>query len=374
MKIVLFYHSLISDWNHGNAHFLRGIYASLLKLGHDVTVYEPKDGWSLSSLIKDAGPGVVDDFRAYFPHLEPTFYDPGNYNLRLMLEDADMVIVHEWNDPGLVKAIGDYKLVEDFVLLFHDTHHRAVSAKEEMKRYDLSNYDGVLAFGNTLRKEYLREGWHQNVWTWHEAADTDTYHPMVRDEILGDVVWVGNWGDDERTEEIHEFIIEPVKKLGLKARFYGVRYPQHAIKALEEAGIEYGGWLPTCRVAETFSKYRATIHVPRRFYRQHLHGIPTIRPFEAMATKIPLLSAPWEDTEGLFTSGQDFLMARNGQEMTRLLDQVISDKKFATEMTNHAYSTICARHTCQHRVTELMDIYAQIVDYNKVEREAKKYA
>ena len=24
MKLVLFYHSLASDWNHGNAHFLRG--------------------------------------------------------------------------------------------------------------------------------------------------------------------------------------------------------------------------------------------------------------------------------------------------------------------------------------------------------------
>lgn len=370
MKIVLFYHSLISDWNHGNAHFLRGIYASLMKLGHEVKVYEPLEGWSLTSLVEDQGAQVVDDFRSYFPHLEPNFYNPENFDLKDMLNGADMVIVHEWNDPALVRAIGEFKLIQDFVLLFHDTHHRAISAKNEMKRYDLSQYDGVLAFGNTLRKVYLQEGWHQNVWTWHEAADTDTYHPMVRDEVIGDVVWVGNWGDEERTEEIHEYIIEPVKALGLKAKFYGVRYPKHAIRSLEEAGIEYGGWLPTCKVAETFSKYKATIHVPRKFYRDHLHGIPTIRPFEAMATKTPLLSAPWEDTESLFTADKDFLMARNGKEMTTLLERVVTDEQFASNMADHAYSTICSKHTCMHRAQELESVYAQIINYNKAKQEA----
>ncbi len=43
MRIVLFYHSLLSDWNHGNAHFLRGVVGELLFRGHDVRVYEPAD-------------------------------------------------------------------------------------------------------------------------------------------------------------------------------------------------------------------------------------------------------------------------------------------------------------------------------------------
>ena len=29
MKFVLFCHSLVSDWNHGNAHFLRGVVREL---------------------------------------------------------------------------------------------------------------------------------------------------------------------------------------------------------------------------------------------------------------------------------------------------------------------------------------------------------
>jgi len=37
MRVVMFYHSLVSDWNHGNAHFLRGVVTELLRREHEVT-------------------------------------------------------------------------------------------------------------------------------------------------------------------------------------------------------------------------------------------------------------------------------------------------------------------------------------------------
>ena len=43
MRIVIFCHSLISVWNHGNAHFLRGIVSELLARGHSVATYEPRN-------------------------------------------------------------------------------------------------------------------------------------------------------------------------------------------------------------------------------------------------------------------------------------------------------------------------------------------
>ena len=60
MNVVYFTHSLASCWNHGNAHFLRGIVAELLDRGHDVVVYEPADGWSREQLLADAGHGADD--------------------------------------------------------------------------------------------------------------------------------------------------------------------------------------------------------------------------------------------------------------------------------------------------------------------------
>jgi len=40
LKIALFCHSLVSDWNHGNAHFLRGVASELLQRGHELRIYE----------------------------------------------------------------------------------------------------------------------------------------------------------------------------------------------------------------------------------------------------------------------------------------------------------------------------------------------
>ena len=53
----------------------------------------------------------------------------------------------------------------------------------------------------------------------------------------GDLVWVGNWGDEERTAELHEFLLEPVRALGLRARVHGVRYPEAGLAALRQAGV-----------------------------------------------------------------------------------------------------------------------------------------
>src|SRR5688572_26678582 len=182
MNIVLFYHSLLSDWNHGNAHFLRGVATELILRGNEVTIYEPQDGWSLSNLVQEHGEAAVEEFYRYYPLLSSRQYKHESINLDKILKDADLVIVHEWNDHGLVKRIGERRKKNSFRLLFHDTHHRAVTDKAGMQSYDLSAYDGVLAFGNVIRDIYLKEGWTRRAWTWHEAADTRIFKPYVSAE------------------------------------------------------------------------------------------------------------------------------------------------------------------------------------------------
>jgi spore maturation protein CgeB len=229
-----------------------------------------------------------------------------------------------------------------------------------MAAYDLRHYDGVLAFGSAIRDLYRKKGWCERAWTWHEAADHRVFQPVPGLEREGDLVWIGNWGDDERTAELHEFLLEPVKSLGLKARIHGVRYPQQALAALADAGISYGNWLPNYEAPKVFARYGVTVHVPRRPYVAALPGIPTIRVFEALACGIPLVSAPWDDCEGLFEPGADFLVARDGKEMREHLRAVLNDADLARELSEHGRRTILARHTCAHRVDELLAIYAEL--------------
>ncbi len=279
MRFVIFTHSLVSDWNHGNAHFLRGIATELLSRGHRVNIFEPEDSWSRQNLLREHGQAALDDFHTAYPHLTSTVYDRQTLDLNETLRWADVVIAHEWNSPELIAEIGAHRATHDYQLYFHDTHHRSLTERHAMAAYDLSHFDGVLAYGAVIRDAYLRRGWARNAWTWHEAADTRIFRPLPSDRKDGDLVWIGNWGDDERVDALREFLIEPVKQLGLKTRVYGVRYPKEALQELADAGIEYGGWLPNHRVPEVFARYRVTIHVPRRPYVDALPGIPTIRPF-----------------------------------------------------------------------------------------------
>ncbi|MGQ9425447.1 CgeB family protein [Gilvimarinus sp. F26214L] len=364
MKFSLFYHSLVSDWNHGNAHFLRGIVSELMDRGHQVCVYEPADGWSRENLLRDHGPEPLADFQRNYPSLQSYVYQRETLDLGKVAADSDVVIVHEWNEPWLVNGLGEERKRSPggFRLLFHDTHHRIVSDPDWLQRFKLDAYDGVLAFGEVISEAYRHYGWNNAVWTWHEAADTRIFYPCVPNTRYprGDVVWIGNWGDDERTAELEEFLFEPVRELVLKCHLYGVRYPGEVLQRLARQNTLYLGWLANFHVPDVFANHKVTVHVPRRYYRESLPGIPTIRPFEAMACGIPLVSAPWEDSEGLFTPGEDYLLARDGEQMKDHLRTVLQDRDRASELAAHALHTIREHHTCAHRVDQLLAILAQL--------------
>lgn len=358
MRIIIFCHSLVSDWNHGNAHFLRGVASELLELGHEVEVFEPQDAWSVQGLLEDAGVDVLGRFHLEYPTLRSTRYSLATLDLARVLTGAELVLVHEWNDPDLVRQVGEHHAKHpEYTLLFHDTHHRSISAPNEVGLYRLQSYDAVLAFGEAVRAQYLRQGWGRRVFVWHEAADTRKFVPIESTAKCSDLVWIGNFGDDERTAELEEFLVEPIKRLGISANVYGVRYPDAVRATLEASGISYGGYLPNWEVPRVFSQHKLTIHVPRRPYARELPGIPTIRPFEAMACGIPLVSAPWEDREGLFWGARDYLTARDGREMSDAISRLLERPELARAMAEHARTTILARHTCTHRVAELMNIH-----------------
>jgi spore maturation protein CgeB len=360
VRIVMFYHSLVSDWNHGNAHFLRGIVSELQARGHDVSVLEPAHAWSREHLVAEHGAKTIAAFQRAYPGLESRQYDVESIDLDRELDRADLVLVHEWNDHGLVEKIGRHRADNGgYHLLFHDTHHRSVTQPEEMAQYDLDSYDGVLAFGEVIRARYLQEGWTERAWTWHEAADTRVFRPQPG-PARADLVWIGNWGDEERTAELQEFLIAPVKALGLHARVHGVRYPDQALRQLADAGIEYCGWLPNFEVPGVFAAHRMTLHIPRRPYVEALPGIPTIRVFEALACGIPLISAPWDDVEGLFSPGDDYLVARNGTEMQDHIQSLLREPDLARQMAERGRRTILSRHTCTHRVDELLNIVEEL--------------
>jgi len=367
LDIRYFAHSWVSDWNHGNAHFLRGLARELRQMGHAVRCYEALGSWSLTNLIRNEGDRAIvaiDEFRQAYPELDVRFYELEGNITELMTEElksADIIIFHEWNDPKLIAAVLSLRPELGFKVLFHDTHHRAYTDPGALLKMQLHLFDGVLAYGEVIRKIYSERLGIAKTWTMHEAADVRHFYPRARGQS-SDVLWMGNWGDEERTQELYEFLFEPAKSLpDFKFVAYGVRYPESARQALRDTGVCYRGYLPNLHAPAAYAESAVALHIPRRHYSNGLSGIPTIRMFEAMACGAPLLCSPWMDVEGLFAAGEDYIAVADGEAMKRELLCLLRDPLRRQQMGQSAVERIRQRHTCAHRAEQLTAICQELL-------------
>lgn len=366
LQFCCFAHSWVSDWNHGNAHFLRGLMRALVEMGHQVRCYEQLGSWSLSNLVEQEGERAIesiDEFRRTYPQLDVRFYNDDeslDSFLSKELRGADVVLIHEWNPPAVVNAILAKKEELGFRALFHDTHHRAYTRASEILQFHLNRFDGVLAFGEAIRRIYADGFGIPRAWTFHEAADVDTFKPMEAPKTI-DVIWIGNWGDGERSSELEEFLIRPATELPQRRIVvHGVRYPEPARQKLFAAGIQFRGYLPNLNTPQAYAQACVALHVPRRQYANGLSGIPTIRVFEALACGIPLLCAPWADAEHLFRPGEDYLIVPDGNFMAAEIERLLRDDAARRQIAANGRKTIRTRHTCRHRAQQLLEICEEL--------------
>jgi len=335
-------------------------------LGHHVVVFEPECGWSIENLLQEpCGSASISQFQRLYPDLLIRTYAAevaGNPEAwRDALKDVDIVIVHEWNPPLLANALLELRKELRYRMFFHDTHHRASSSPEQISLFGIDRFDGVVVFGEVLRKIYNDRFGMKRVWTLHEAADTSVFKPHPSATKRQDVVWIGNWGDDERSQEIREFLLRPAESMrGRIFTIYGVRYPEEARVALGAAGVRYGGYLPNLQAPRRYAESNITVHVPRQQYARQMSGIPTIRVFEALACGIPLVSAPWQDSEELFRKN-DFITVSSCSETRKALTHLLEAPDEAAELAQRGLETVLERHTCKHRAAQLSEICEEVL-------------
>ena len=365
LRLAYFTHSIRSDWNNGNAHFIRGLLRAMIALGHTVQIFEAEDAWSTRNMLDEVdGARSLEQFHAVYPELNVTTYLREDDIVRWSdsLANINIVILHEWTTPELAQILLTLRNKLGFSLMFHDTHHRASSSPDQIDCLGIRHFDGVIAFGNVLRDIYRNRFSITRLWTLHEAADVTVFHPMESQLTEQEVVWIGNWGDEERSSEIQDFLLKPatLAKADLRISIYGVRYPEKGLIALQNAGVRYAGYLPNLEAPAVYARSSLTVHIPRRQYATTMLGIPTIRVFEALACGIPLISAPWQDTEHLFGPG-DLTFVQTGEQMRTAIDQLLSNPTRAEDQAEQGRATVLSRHTCDHRALELTAICREVL-------------
>ena len=354
MHIAFLGHSIVSDWNHGNAHFFRGLIKALHQRGHHVTFLEPHNAWSVERLQAETGGDILADFSARFPFVTPHFYDDRT-DWHEALGGFDAVLVHEWTDTPLVRTLAHAARELPCPVLYYDTHHRPVTEPEAIRPRDLPRFDGVIAFGASLRDVFVRDFGTapDRTFVLHEAADAEEFAPQTETPTRRDLVFVGNWSED-RAKEMETYFFAP---RGVTRALWGVLYPEKVQARMQEGGVEYGGYLPNTEVPRRFAESRLVAHIHRGPYRRFLPGIPTIRMFEALACGACLVSTPWDDAEGLFRDG-DYVHLPPG-DPTQVYHDLLADPGARTAYGRRGRETILARHTCGHRADELIGILSR---------------
>lgn len=358
MRFALFYQSVISDWNHGNAHFLRGVMRALQRRGHEVVCYEQQDNWSLSNLLQEE-PDAIANFERRFPDLRYERYEAVaglEAWLRQRLSGADVAIVHEWNEPPIIRLISQLCRELGVRSLFHDTHYRVVLDEDYRRQLDLPGFDVILAYSPSLAERHHAFG-HSDVRVLHEAADVTVFGPRDVPKVH-DVVFVGNCGEEDRREGIDSLLFGPRRALPhLGFAMYGVRYPESVLAAMRNGlNIDFRGRLANVDVPAVYSAAKVVLHVPRRPYVELLPGTPTIRIFEALASGACLVSAVWPDTDGLFQAGRDYMVANTACQMREAIDWLCRDDASREGFGRRGRQTILERHTCDHRAAQLLEM------------------
>ena len=364
MQVVMFYHSLVSDWNHGNAHFLRGVVARAararprrrrLRAGRRLEPREPRRR-ARRAAARATSRRVSASCAAQLYDLDELDLDARARRRR----PRDRARVERSGARAPPRRAS--RALASFRLLFHDTHHRSVDgAARRWRATTCADYDGVLAFGERdPRALPASAAGRARAWTWHEAADVRLFRPLPDRERAGDLVWIGNWGDGERTRgAAASSCSSPCRRLGLTARVYGVRYPpERARGARARPGIDYRGWLPNYAVPEVFARHRVTVHVPRRPYARGAAGHPD-DPRRSRRWPAASRSSARRGTTPRACSRPGDDLSRRAR---RRRDARAPARGAATTASSRARSprtgaqTILARHTCAHRVDELLAI------------------
>jgi spore maturation protein CgeB len=345
LKVVLFCHSLLSDWDNEPAHFLRAVVCELRRRGHLAVAYESREARSVQALLQGrSGRALELELDEHYPELRASRgglvrYGAEGPNLEWALDTADLVLVHEGADPALIEAIGRHRAREGrYTLLFYDT-------SPSPSPCELSGYDAVLASASSLAQRYERLGWGRRVFVWREAVDPFRFRPSLRLERATAVLWTGGWTD---REALSRWALQPVRAQALSSTWCGVGYPGSFLGELERAGAQHLGHVPQYRLPDLYARHRVALH---------LRGVPGVLLLEAMACGVPVISAPCEDSDRLFAPG-DLAVARSPAEVEVHLDELLNDAALAAQRARAALRTVRARHTVGHRVDDLLALEA----------------
>ena len=344
MKLVVLGLSLSSSWGNGHATTWRALLRAFAGQGHSVLFLERDVPWYAAHR---------DLTRPDFCRL--AFYDDLD-ELRTRwgaaVREADAVIVGSYVPEGV--EVGRWtQATAAGPVCFYDIDTPVTLAKLAAGDHAyltpelIGGYEVYFSFtgGPTLQTLERRFG-APAARALYCSVDEAAYRPLEAARRW-DLSYLGTYSPD-RQPTLERLLIEPARRAPhLKFCVAGPQYPAEIAWPANVERLEHVG--PADHPA-FYAASRFTLNVTRKDMIA-AGWSPSVRLFEAGACATPIISDVWDGLSGLFTPGEEIILAHGPDEVLAALDEV--DDAARAQMAAGARRRILSEHTAGHRAAEL---------------------
>jgi spore maturation protein CgeB len=350
MKFAFFGSSLVSAYWNGAATYYRGIIKAMHQRGHQVVFYEP------DIYDRQKNRDISDPDWA-----EVVVYQPQEKDLYNALDhalDADVIIKTSGVgvfDEVLEKEIAALKQKNKFTI-FWDVDAPATLDRVHENAKDpflelIPQYNLILTYGggDPVVNAYQALG-AKKCFPIYNALDPETHHPVSKEERFdADLAFLGNRLPD-REARVEEFFLNIAAALPHKKFLLGGNGWHD--KNMSQ-NINYIGHTYTKDHNAFNCSPKAVLNISRDSMAKYGFS-PATRVFEAAGAGACIITDYWEGINFFFKPGKEILVAKNGEEVQKILNELSSEK--AIEIGKAALKKVLSHHTYEHRAEELDEI------------------
>lgn len=344
MKITILGLSITSSWGNGHATTYRGLVRALAQRGHEVVFLERDVPWYAAQRDLPV-PGYGRTF---------LYNSLADLNSRHQAEvaEADLVVVGSFVPEGIEVARWALSLAGGLIA-FYDIDTPLTLARlargecEYLEPELVPRFDLYLSFTGGPVLERLERQWGSpRARALYCSVDPTLYYPEPAERGF-DLGYMGTYSDD-RQPKLEALLLEPARRLGSR-RFIvaGPMYPKSLVWPENVARIDH---LPPEQHRAFYGSQRLTLNITRDDMAACGYA-PSVRLFEAAACGVPIVSDWWEGLDAFFAPGKEILVARNTDDVVRLLTE-LGEEELLT-LADAARRRILHEHTPRHRAQAL---------------------
>lgn len=355
MRIGFWGSSLVSAYWNGAATYYRGVLRSLASLGNEITFFEP------DAYDRQKHRDIEDPEWARIVVYDPKSQNEVNRHLAAS-ERFDVVV--KASGVGVLDEFLEERIAAippPVCKVYWDvdapaTLERLTADASDAFHALLHCFELVLTYGGGKRvtNQYEATGARQ-CFAIYNALDPDIHYPVLPDSRFNcDLSFLGNRLPD-RESRVEEFFLKAATLAA--GQHFLLGGSGWADKPLP-ANVSYLGHVYTADHNALNCSSRAVLNVSRDSMARYGFS-PATRVFEAAGAAACLITDEWEGIELFLQPGTEILVAKTGEDVARLIQELNPDR--ARAIGEAARKRVLAEHTYEQRGKLVHSILEQAV-------------